>query len=154
MDGETVMGYVDNLTSFGIIAPQKRSLIVTNKRLLILGTETTASFLTSTGFAYAFGIFGRGMANRLTKDELDKTAKQFANSNLDELLKSSPGNFSLNLQSVIGVEINRLKIKIITNEKSFGYSLGNPDTRNKKLQIYDTYVQVLRQALGDKIAAK
>ncbi len=31
MDGERVIGYVDNLTAFGIIAPVRKSLIITDK---------------------------------------------------------------------------------------------------------------------------
>lgn len=58
MDGENVIGYIDSLTSFGIIAPVKRSLIVTNKRLLIFNTKSVSTTATSAGFAYVFGVFG------------------------------------------------------------------------------------------------
>jgi len=154
IDGEKVIGYIDGLTSFGIIVPQKRSLIVTNKRLLILGTKSTSVTATDAGFAYVFGVFGRGMANRLTKDELEKAAKQYSIANLDELLKSDSDNVGLDNSNIANVEIDRKNIKITTNEKKFSYSLGNPDAKNKNSDVYDTYVQTLRQALGDKVIAK
>lgn len=154
MDGENVIGYIDSLTSFGIIAPVKRSLIVTNKRLLIFNTKSVSTTATSAGFAYVFGVFGRGMANRITKDELEKTAKQYASGNLDDMLKSDSDNIGLDIASVVRVEIDRKNIAIITGDKKLNYALGNPDAKNKKSDIYDAYVQVLRQALGDKVVSK
>ena len=43
MENENLIGYIDNLTSFGIIAPKRRSLIVTDKRLLIVDSSSMSS---------------------------------------------------------------------------------------------------------------
>jgi hypothetical protein len=73
MDGERVIGYVDNLTAFGIIAPVRKSLIITDKRVLILNASSMSSTAASAGFAYIFGVFGRGAANKISKNEIKET---------------------------------------------------------------------------------
>ncbi len=154
MVGENVLGFVDALTSFGIIAPRKRSLVVTDKRLLILSASTISTTAASAGFAYIFGVFGRGMANRINKEELEKAAQTVSSGNLDEMLKSDPENMSIDIASIEKVEVSRKNLTILAGGKKFGYSLGNPDARNKKSDVYDIYVQALRKALGDRVIAK
>ena len=41
MEDEFTIGYVDNLASFGIIEPSRASLILTNKRLIIVYIDST-----------------------------------------------------------------------------------------------------------------
>ncbi len=151
---ENVLGYIDNLTAFGIIAPIRKSLIITNKRILILDASSMSSTATSAGFSYVFGVFGRGMANRISKDEIQETTKKLAQANLDELLNSNTDNVALDVTNIEGVEINRKQILIKTTQKTFKYGLSNPDVRNKKSDVYEAYIQVLQAALGGKVVSK
>ena len=151
---EKVLGYVDNLTAFGIIAPVRKSLVITNKRVLILDASTTSTTAASAGFAYVFGIFGRGMANRASKDEVRETTEKLAQADLEDLLKSNPGNAALDLTDIVRVEISRKNILIKTAQKTFKYGLSNPDIWNRNSTVYDTYVQVLQAALGTKVVPK
>jgi hypothetical protein len=154
MENEKVIGYLDNLTAFGIIAPIRKSLIVTDKRVLILDASSMSSTATSAGFAYVFGVFGRGMANRISKDEIQETTKKLSQANLDELLKSNADNVAVDPANIQSVEINRKQIVIKTNEKTFKYGLSNPDVKNKQSDVYDSYVQALQAVLGNKVIAK
>jgi hypothetical protein len=154
MADERVIGYVDNLTAFGIIAPIRKSLVITDKRVLILDASSMSSTAASAGFAYVFGVFGRGVANRISKDEIQETTKKLAQANLDELLKSNVDNVALDGVNIESVEITRKNIVIKTNQKTFKYGLSNPDVRNKKSDVYESYVQVLQTALGSKVVAK
>jgi hypothetical protein len=154
MGTENVLGYIDNLVAFGIIAPKRRSLILTDQRLLILDVSSMSSTAASAGFAYLFGAFGRGMANRITKDEINEVTKKLSQSNLDELLKSNSDNVGVDNTSVERIELNRKQIVIRAGGKTFKYGLANPEAHNKKSDVYEHYVEVLRAALGDKILAK
>lgn len=154
MGQENVLGYIDNLTAFGIIVPKRRSLVITDRRVLILDVGSTSSTATSAGFSYIFGAFGRGMANRISKDEIEGITEKLSKANLDEMLSSNPDNVGLENGSIEKIEINRKQIFIKAGEKSFKYGLANPDANNKKSDVYEHYVTVLRSALGDKVAAK
>ncbi len=154
MTDEKVVGYVDNLTAFGIIAPIRKSLVITDKRVLILDASSMSSTAASVGFAYVFGVFGRGMANRISKDEIQETTKKLSQANLDELLKSNSDNVAVDNTNVESVEINRKQIMIKTNGKTFKYGLSNPDVKNKNSDVYDSYVQVLQTALGSKVVSR
>ena len=94
------------------------------------------------------------MANRINKEELEKAAQTVSSGNLDEMLKSDPENMSIDIASIEKVEVSRKNLTILAGGKKFGYSLGNPDARNKKSDVYDIYVQALRKALGDRVIAK
>ena len=154
MDNERVIGYVDNLTAFGIIAPARKSLIITDKRVLILNASTISSTAASAGFAYAFGVFGRAVANKISKDEIRETTEKLAQANLDDLLKSNADNVALNIADIESVEISKKNIAIKTSQKTFKYWLSNPDVKNKNSDVFDSYVQVLQAALGSKVVAK
>jgi hypothetical protein len=154
MQDENVVGYVDNLTSFGLVAPKRKALIVTDKRVLIVDASNMSSTDTSVGFAFVFGVFGRGMANRITKDQIQETTKKLSETNLDELLKSNADNVALDSASISSVEIDRKQIQIKTIAKTYKYGLSNPDVRNKKSDIYDSYVQTLQTVLGSKVMAR
>jgi hypothetical protein len=154
MENENVVGYVDNLTAFGIIAPKRKSLIVTDKRLLILDAGSTSSTAVSAGFAYVFGVFGRGMANKISKDQIQETTKKLSQANLDDLLKADMDNVALNSADIASVELDRKQILIKTNGKTYKYGLSNPDIRNKNSDVYESYVQTLRTVLGNKVVAK
>jgi len=153
MEGENVIGYVDNLTSFGIIAPSRKSLIVTDKRLLLLDPSSVSSNAVSAGFAYAFGMFGRGAANRITKDDIQKTTEKLAQANLDDLIKSNSKNVAIDNANVEKIEISRKNIVIMASGKRLSYGLSNPDARDKKSDVYSSYVEVLEKAFGSKVAA-
>jgi hypothetical protein len=90
MENERVIGYIDNLTSFGIITPGRRSIIITDKRLLILKVSDTSSNATYAGFTYVFGIFGRGIANKITKENIENETKKLAQMNPDDALNQIP----------------------------------------------------------------
>ena len=154
MTEEKVIGYVDNLTAFGIIAPIRKSLVITDKRVLILDASSMSSTAVSAGFAYVFGVFGRGMANHISKDEIQETTKKLSQTNLDELLKSNSDNVAVDNTNVEGVEISRKQIIIKTNGKTFKYGLSNPEVKNKNSDVYDSYVQVLQTALGSKVVSR
>jgi len=155
MENENLIGYIDNLTSFGIIAPKRRSLIVTDKRLLIVDSSSMSSTAVSAGFAYVFGIFGRGVANRITKEEIQENTKKLAQANLDDLLKANPDNIAIDNANVKSVEINRKQILIKTNDnKTYKYGLSNPDIKNKNSDVYESYVQVLQAVFKDRLIAQ
>ena len=154
MGGERVIGYVDNLTAFGIIAPARKSLIITDKRVLILNASSMSSTAASAGFAYVFGVFGRGAANKISKNEIRETTEKLAQANLDDMLKSNADNVALNIADIESVEISRKNIAIKTNQKTFKYGLSNPDVKSKNSDVFDSYVQVLQAALGSKVVAK
>ncbi len=154
MENENVLGYIDNVTSFGIIAPKRRSIIITDKRLLILNVSSTSSAAADAGFAYAFGIFGRGMANRATKEEIENVTQKLSQMNLDDVLKSDPDNLALNNGDILEIEIDRHNIQIKTNQKTYKYNLANPDIKNKDSDVYNNYVQTLKAAFGDKVKAR
>ncbi len=151
MEGENVIGYVDNLTSFGIIAPSKKSLIVTDKRLLLLDASSSSSTAVSVGFAYVFGMFGRGAANRITKDDIQKTTEKLAQANLDDLIKSDSKNVAIDNVNVESIEISRKNIVIKASGKKLSYGLSNPDAKDKKSEVYGTYVEVLEKVFGNKV---
>ncbi len=153
MENENVIGYIDNVTSFGIITPKRRSIIITDKRILILNISSTSSVATDAAFAYVFGIFGRRMANKITKEDIENATKKFSQMNLDDALKSDPDNLALNNEDIINIEINRYNIQIKTNEKTYRYGLSNPDIKNKDSDVYSSYVQALKTAFGDKVKA-
>lgn len=154
MGNENVVGYIDNLVSFGIIAPKRRSLVVTSQRMLILDVSSMSSTATSAGFAYVFGAFGRGMANRISKDEIEEVTKKLSQTNLDELLRSNSENVGLDNTNIEQVEINRKQIMIRANGQTYKYGLANPDANNKKSDVYEHYVGVLQKTLGNKVIAK
>jgi hypothetical protein len=154
MENETVIGYIDNLVSFGIITPKRRSLILTDKRMLIVDVESISTTATSAGFAYVFGVFGRSMANKISKDDIVETTKKLSQANLDEILKSNPDNVGLDNANIEQVEISRKQILIKTGQRLIKYSLANPDVKNSKSNIYEEYVVTLQKALGNKILAK
>ena len=154
MANENVVGYVDNLTQFGIIAPKRRSLIITNQRVLILDVSSTSSTAAAAGFAYVFGIFGRGMANSISKEDIENTTEKLSKENLDELLKSNPENIELKNDSVTSVEINRKQVLIKADGKTFKYGIANPDAKNKDGVVYESYIKALQTALGSKVIAK
>ncbi len=154
MKDETVVGYIDNITAFGIIAPIRRSLVVTNKRILILDVSSTSSTSTSAGYAFVFGIFGRGAANQITKDQIQETTKKLSQSNLEELLKSNTDNVAIDNANIKNIMIDRKNISINTNEKTYKYALSNPDVRNKTSDVYDSYVRTLQKVLGDNVVTK
>ncbi len=154
MKDEKVIGYVDNLTAFGIISPKTKGLIITDKRILILDASTVSSAAVSAGFSYVFGIFGRGVANRITKDQIQETTQKLAQSDLDGLLKSNPSNIAISNANVERVELDRKQILIKTEQKTFKYRLSNPDVRNKNSDVYQSYMQALQTALGSKVVGK
>ena len=154
VENENVIGYIDNVTSFGIIAPKRRSIIITNKRILILNASSTSSVATDAGFAYVFGIFGRGIANKITKEDIENATKKLSEMNLDDALKSDPDNLALNNGDITNIEIDRHGIQIKTSNKTYKYGLSNPDTKNKDSGVYNSYVQALRTVFGDKVKAK
>ncbi len=154
MDGESVLGYIDSMTSFGIIAPQKRSLIVTNKRLLVVSTKSTSATASSAGFAYAFGIFGRAASNRINKEELEQAAAALSKENLDTLMQSDPDNVAIDNASVERVDIDRKSVTILANGRKTHYNLVNPDARRKDGGVYETYVEALQKALGDRVSSR
>jgi hypothetical protein len=154
MENEKVIGYIDNLVSFGIIAPKRKSLIVTDKRLLIVDASSATSTVASVGIGYALGVFGRGITNRITKENVKETTEQLSQTNLDQLLKSNAKNVALDIASINNIKINRKRIIIKTNEKTFKYKLANPDVKHKKNDTYNTYVDFLKSALSNKVTAK
>ncbi len=154
MENEQVIGYIDNLTSFGVIAPERRSIIITDKRMLILKVSDTSSNATYVGFTYVFGIFGRGVANKITKENIKNETKKLAQMDPDDALKSNPDNFALNNGDILAIKIDRNNIQIETNSKKYKYKLSNPDVKNKDDDTYNNYIQVLRTVFGDKVKAK
>lgn len=154
VQNENVIGFVDNLTAFGIIAPKKKSLVVTDKRMLIIDASSMSSTAVAAGFAYAFGIFGRGTANKISKDQIRETTEKLSQANLDELLKSNADNVALDNADIRSVEINRKQILIKTGEKTFKYGLSNPDIKDKNSGVFDGYVQTLQTVLGNKVIAR
>ncbi|MGC9204852.1 MAG: hypothetical protein ACP5FN_01055 [Candidatus Micrarchaeia archaeon] len=154
MENERVIGYIDNLTSFGIITPARRSIIITDKRLLILKVSDTSSNATYAGFTYVFGIFGRGIANKITKENIENETKKLAQMNPDDALKSNPDNFSLNNEDILAIKIDRNNIQIETNSKKYKYRFSNPDIKDKRNNTYNNYVQALRTVFNDKVKAK
>lgn len=154
MEGENVIGYIDNMTSFGIIAARRRSIIVTNKRTFILDANSASSIAVSAGFAYVFGAFGRKMANKVSKKEVEETTRKLAESNLDSLVGENADNIVLNNSDVESVAINRKQVAIRTGGKTFKYKLANPEVRKKKLDTYERYVQILTTAFGNRLNAK
>ncbi len=154
MQNENVIGYIDNLTAFGIIAPIRRSLVITDQRILILDSGSISSTATSVGFAYIFGIFGRSISNRISREEIEEVTKKLSQANFDELIKSNPDNIGLENMSIKSVEISRKWIHIITAEKTFKYKLSNPNARNKKSDVYEHYVKTLQFILGSKVILK
>ncbi len=154
MENENVVGYIDNLVQFGIIVPKRRSLVITDQRVMILDVSSMSSTATSAGFAYVFGVFGRGTANKISKDEIEEITKKLSQSNLDEILKSNPDNVGLDNTNIEQVEINRGQIIIKAGGKAFKYGLANPDAKNKKSDVYEHYVKVLQAALGNKVISE
>ncbi|MGC8694731.1 MAG: hypothetical protein ACP5RI_03905 [Candidatus Micrarchaeia archaeon] len=154
MENERVIGYIDNLTSFGIITPARRSIIITDKRLLILKVSDTSSNATYAGFTYVFGIFGRGIANKITKENIENETKKLAEMNPDDALKSNPDNFLLNNEDILAIKIDRNNIQIETNSKKYKYRFSNPDIKDKRNNTYNNYVQALRTVFNDKVKAK
>ena len=71
-----------------------------------------SSTAASAGFAYVFGVFGRGAANKISKDEIRETTEKLAQANLDDLLKSNADNIALNIADIGSVEISRKNISI------------------------------------------
>jgi hypothetical protein len=155
VEGENVIGYMDNLVSFGIIAPKRRSLILTNQRMLLVDVSNMSTTAASAGFAYVFGVFGRSAANKISKEDIEETTKKLSQANLDDLLKSNPENMAIDNSNVAQVEIDRKQIVIKANDgKTFKYGLANPDVKNKKSDIYETYVTTLQNIFGSKVIAK
>ena len=154
MENEKTIGYIDNLVSFGFIAPKRKSLIITDKRLLIVDANSAVSIVSSVGISYALGIFGRGITNRVTKENVKETTEKLSQTNLDQLLNSDPNNVDLDIASIDSIEINRKKIIIKTDQKIFKYKLGNSDVRHRKIATYNNYVDFLKAALSNKVTAK
>ncbi|MCL4376660.1 hypothetical protein M1558_04200 [Candidatus Parvarchaeota archaeon] len=154
MENEKTIGYIDNLVSFGFIAPKRKSLIITDKRLLIVDASSATSIVASVGIGYALGVFGRGITNRVTKENVKETTEKLSQTDLDQLLNSDPNNLALDIASISNIEINRKKIIIKTDQKTFKYKLGNPDVRHRKMDTYSNYVDFLKAALSNKVTAK
>lgn len=154
MENEKVIGYVDNLVSFGIIAPRRKSLIVTDKRLLLVDSNSALPIVVSIGVAYYFGVFGRGITNRLSKDSIKENTEKLSQMNMDELLKSDPKNMDFNYSEIKRIKITRRKIIIETTRKKLKYKLSNTDVRKRKSGVYEAYVQTLQPVLGDKLKAR
>ncbi|ASI13624.1 putative DNA-binding protein [Candidatus Mancarchaeum acidiphilum] len=154
MENENVVGYIDNLVSFGIIAPKRKSVIITNQRLLILDANSTSSAAASVGFSYLFGAFGRGAANRIAKDDvLDKT-KALSQEDLDTALKSNSENVAIDNSNIDSIRISRKNIEIKAQGKTFKYGLANPDAKKKGKGVYEGYIQTLQNIFGSKVIAE
>ncbi len=154
MKGENVIGYIDNLTSFGIIAPKRKSIVFTDKRTFILDASSMSSTAVSVGFSYVFGAFGRKAANKISKEDIEETTKKLAESDLDSLIAQKPDNVVLGNASVESVIIDRKQIVLKSGGKSFKYKLANPEVKKKKLDTYQRYVGILTTAFGNKVKAK
>jgi len=94
VENENLIGYIDNLTSFWIIAPKRRSFIITDKRLLIVDSSHVF-YCCFCRFRICFRHFRKGLANRITKEEIQENTKKLAQANLDDLLKSNPDNIAI-----------------------------------------------------------
>lgn len=154
MEDEFTIGYVDNLASFGIIEPSRASLILTNKRLIIVYIDSTNSFFASIMIENQFGVLAEGMVNKISADEIKKATKLILERNLDDVINADPRTIVLDVNDVQQVKIDRRRITIITNKKKFHFKLANPDVKNKQSDTYDTYVDFLKTTLPNKIMAK
>ena len=120
-----------------------------------MDSSSTSSTAVSAGFSYVFGIFGRGVANRITKEEIQENTKKLAQADLDDLLKTNADNIAIDNANVKSVEINRKQILIKTNDnKTYKYGLSNPDIKNKNSDAYESYVQALQAAFKDRVIAQ
>ncbi|MCL5008557.1 MAG: hypothetical protein M1156_01550 [Candidatus Marsarchaeota archaeon] len=151
---ESVLGYIDNLTSFGIITPKRKSLVITDQRILVLDVSSVSTTAVSSGLTLAFGIFGRGVANSISKQDIEETTKKLSEEDLDGLLKSNAKNTELKNNDISAVEISRKQILIKAKGETLKYGFANPDTKNKESVVYDSYVGALQAALGGKVTAK
>ena len=85
---------------------------------------------------------------------MKETTEKLSQTDLDQLLNSDPNNLALDIASISNIKINRKKIIIKTDQKTFKYKLGNPDVKHRKIGTYSNYVDFLKAALSDKVTAK
>ncbi len=154
MEDEKVLGYIDNLVSFGIVAPHRKSLIITNKSLILVDANTISAVATSVGISYVFGVFGRGLANKAVTGDVKENTKDISSLDVNSIMNSDKNGIKLDFNQIKSIDLNRKGIVIKSTDKTLKYKLGNPEAKNKKLETYTNYVNLLKSVLSDKLTAK